>query len=122
MKTHQSHSPVGFWASRMSLGTLVSRVFGLFRDICIAHFFTRTQTDVFFVAFRFPNFFRRVLGEGSFSASVTPVISETLCQKGGEQEARQLSSVLFTWLFLITSFLTMVGIVFMDDIMEVFFG
>lgn len=121
MKTHQN-SPVGFWASRMSLGTLVSRIFGLFRDICIAHFFTRTQTDIFFVAFRFPNFFRRVLGEGSFSASVTPVLSETLCREGGEQEARQLSSVLFTWLFLITSFLTAVGIVFMDDIMEVFFA
>ena len=122
MKTNQSHSPVGFLASRMSLGTLVSRVFGLLRDMSIAHFFTRTQTDIFFVAFRFPNFFRRVLGEGSFSASVTPVLSQSLCQKDGEPQARQLSSVLFTWLFFITSFLTAAGIVFMGDIMELFFG
>ena len=106
----------------MSLGTLVSRVFGLFRDVCIAHFFTRTQTDIFFVAFRFPNFFRRVLGEGSFSASVTPALSQSLCQKEGETEAHQLSSVLFTWLFLVTSFLTAIGVIFMDDIMGIFFG
>ena len=122
MKTHRSHSsPVGLWASRMSLGTLVSRVFGLFRDICIAHFFTRAQTDIFFVAFRFPNFFRRVLGEGSFSASVTPVLSQSLCGED-DGEARQLSSVLFTWLLLLTSFLTAVGVVFMGDIMGIFFG
>ena len=123
MKTPSRHpSPVGLWAFRMSLGTLVSRILGLFRDVGIAWFFTRSQTDIFFVAFRFPNFFRRALGEGAFSAGVTPALSEALCQKDGKRRATALSSVLFTMLFLTASLLTAVGVIFMDDIMEFLFA
>ena len=122
MKNTQKNSPVGLWAFRMSLGTLVSRILGLLRDMSIAHFFTRTQTDIFFVAFRLPNSFRRILGEGSFSAAVTPALSATLCETDGKKKAKELSSALFTLVFLVTSFLTVTGVVFMDSIMEFLFA
>ena len=122
MKKNHNRLKVGLWASSMSLGTLISRVFGFLRDVIIATYFDRTQTDIFFVAFRFPNFFRRVLGEGSFSASVTPIISESLIKDKSQKEARRISSHFFTLLFLVTSFLTVLGIVFMDNIMHFLFA
>ncbi len=106
----------------MSAGTLVSRGLGFVRDMLIAALFSRSETDVFFVAFRFPNFFRRFLGEGSFSASLTPAIAETLEEKGGRERARAFYSALFALLFCATSFLTVLGMVFMDRIMEALFG
>ena len=112
---------MGLQAGLMSLGTLLSRVLGFLRDLCIAAFFSKTETDIFFVAFRFPNFFRRLLGEGSFSASVTPALTEAL-QKRGKEESKELYSCLFTLLFGMVCFLTLLGIVFMEDIMELFFS
>ena len=121
MDRNQKKSNVGSWAGQMSFGTLISRLLGFVRDMLIATFFSRTQTDIFFVAFRFPNFFRRFLGEGSFSASVTPALIESLHQKGKEF-TKNLSSALFTLLFCVTSFLTVLGVIFMPEIMETLFG
>ncbi len=57
--------------------TLLSRVFGLLRDITIATFFGATGgTDAFLVAFKIPNFMRRLFGEGAFSLAFVPVFSE----------------------------------------------
>ncbi len=52
----------------VSLMTMVSRVFGLVRDMVIAYFFgAGAGADVFFLAFRIPNLFRRLFAEGAFS-------------------------------------------------------
>ena len=57
--------------------TLLSRVFGLFRDITIATFYGASgATDAFLVAFKIPNFMRRLFGEGAFSLAFVPVLSE----------------------------------------------
>lgn len=57
--------------------TLLSRVFGLLRDITLATFFGATGgTDAFLVAFKIPNFMRRLFAEGAFSLSFVPVFSE----------------------------------------------
>ncbi len=56
--------------STLSVGsmTLLSRVLGLARDIVIARFFDAgDSTDAFFVAFKIPNFLRRLFAEGAFS-------------------------------------------------------
>ncbi len=54
-----------------------SRVFGLIRDILIARMFgSQDVADAFFVAFKIPNFFRRLFGEGAFSQSFVPVLSD----------------------------------------------
>lgn len=60
---------LAFW---MALGSLTSRVLGLLREILLAAFFDRTITDLWVLAFRWPNFFRRLLGEGAFSFSFVP--------------------------------------------------
>ncbi len=48
--------------------TMLSRVLGLIRDIVIAVFVGATaNADAFFVAFKVPNFLRRLFAEGAFS-------------------------------------------------------
>jgi putative peptidoglycan lipid II flippase len=49
------------------------------------------QADAFFVAFRLPNTFRRLFGEGAFSAGFVPLYAQRLQGKDGEVEARKFS-------------------------------
>ncbi len=57
--------------------TLLSRVFGLLRDITLATLFGASGgTDAFLVAFKIPNFMRRLFAEGAFSLAFVPVLSE----------------------------------------------
>ena len=59
--------------------TLLSRVAGLVRDILFARLIgagVGVSADAFYVAFRIPNFFRRIFGEGAFSQAFVPVFTE----------------------------------------------
>ncbi|MGH8173143.1 MAG: murein biosynthesis integral membrane protein MurJ [Rhodanobacteraceae bacterium] len=57
--------------------TLISRVLGLVREQAIAYAFgANAATDAFWVAFRIPNFLRRLFAEGSFSVAFVPVFTE----------------------------------------------
>ncbi len=57
--------------------TMVSRVLGFVRDMVFANLFgAGAATDAFFVAFKIPNFFRRLFAEGAFSQAFVPVLSE----------------------------------------------
>lgn len=57
--------------------TLLSRISGLIRDVIFANILgDKAAADVFFVAFRIPNFFRRIFGEGAFAAAFVPVFTE----------------------------------------------
>lgn len=57
--------------------TMISRILGLARDIIFAHIFgANAGTDAFFVAFKIPNFLRRLFAEGAFAQSFVPVFSE----------------------------------------------
>jgi putative peptidoglycan lipid II flippase len=50
--------------------TMVSRVLGLARDVAMSHVFgASAATDAFVIAFRIPNFMRRLFAEGSFSTA-----------------------------------------------------
>ncbi len=62
-------------SSIVSAMTLLSRVLGLARDIFVASYFG-ARADAFFVAFKIPNFFRRLFAEGAFSVAFVPVLSE----------------------------------------------
>ena len=54
-------------ASTISLLTLVSRISGLARDVVVASAFGNSAwMDAYNVAFRIPNFLRRLFGEGAF--------------------------------------------------------
>src|SRR3990170_4238782 len=59
--------------------TFVSRLTGLARDMAFANLIgagTGIAADAFYVAFRIPNFFRRIFGEGAFSQAFVPVFTE----------------------------------------------
>ncbi len=57
--------------------TMVSRVLGFARDVILARIFgADAGTDAFFVAFKIPNFLRRLFAEGAFSQSFVPVLTE----------------------------------------------
>jgi putative peptidoglycan lipid II flippase len=57
--------------------TILSRILGFVRDVVLARMFGASgETDAFFLAFRIPNFMRRLFAEGSFSLAFVPVLSE----------------------------------------------
>jgi len=57
--------------------TLLSRILGLLRDIVVANFIgASASADAFFVAFKIPNFLRRLFAEGAFAQAFVPVLSE----------------------------------------------
>lgn len=58
-------------------GTLSSRILGFVRDLTIARVFgADAVTDAFFVAFKIPNFARRLFAEGAFSMALVPVLND----------------------------------------------
>jgi putative peptidoglycan lipid II flippase len=77
-------------ASTVSLLTLASRVTGLVRDVLMSSVFgVSALTDAFYVAFRIPNLFRRVFGEGAFSQAFVPVLAASRTTDG-DAGAKQL--------------------------------
>jgi len=62
--------------------TMLSRVLGLARDVVVANYFGASgSADAFFVAFKIPNFLRRLFAEGAFAQAFVPVLSEYRTQK-----------------------------------------
>lgn len=61
----------------VSVMTMLSRVLGLVRDVVIANFIgASAAADAFVIAFKIPNFMRRLFAEGAFSQAFVPVLSE----------------------------------------------
>jgi len=62
----------------VSIFTMLSRIFGYIRDAVMFIFISNSAgaLDSFFVAFRIPNFFRRIFGEGALSTAYIPVLSD----------------------------------------------
>ncbi|MCC7165987.1 MAG: murein biosynthesis integral membrane protein MurJ [Rhodospirillales bacterium] len=68
--------------------TLISRVTGFARDILVAGFLGAGMVaDAFFVAFKFPNLFRRLFAEGAFNAAFVPLYAQAL-EQGGDDKAQ----------------------------------
>jgi putative peptidoglycan lipid II flippase len=99
-------------ATIIGTGTLLSRIFGFLRDMVVAYFFGAGKvTDTFFVAFRIPNLWRRLVGEGSLTISFIPVYTEYLNQQS-EEESREITHIAFTIAGILLLILTMIGILF----------
>lgn len=74
-----AHSNAGLLRSSVLVGsmTMLSRVLGLARDMVIAAFFgASSSADAFFIAFKIPNFLRRLFAEGAFSQAFVPVLAD----------------------------------------------
>jgi len=80
--------------------TMMSRVFGFVRDILIASVLgAGAVADCFFVAFRFPNLFRRLFAEGAFAAAFVPLFAGQL-EKDGRAAAKAFADGAFSVLAL----------------------
>jgi len=103
---------VNIWKAVGTIGglTMVSRVAGFLRDMLMSRIMgAGAAADAFFVAFRLPNTFRRLFGEGAFSAGFVPLFSQRFHGEAGEAEAKKFSEevlavflptlVLFTLVF-----------------------
>ncbi|MBT8138345.1 MAG: murein biosynthesis integral membrane protein MurJ [Gammaproteobacteria bacterium] len=82
----------GLLGSSMVVGsmTMFSRVLGLLRDVVIARLFGASgNADAFFIAFRIPQFLRRLFAEGAFSQAFVPVLAEyrSNSEKNGQLQA-----------------------------------
>ncbi len=97
--------------------TMVSRVFGFLRDILIAAVLgTGAVADAFFVAFRFPNLFRRLFGEGAFNSAFVPLFAKRL-EGEGKEAARAFAEEAMSGLVLILVALTVVAQIAMPFLM-----
>jgi putative peptidoglycan lipid II flippase len=99
--------------------TMLSRILGFARDMLIAAMLgAGPVADAFFVALKLPNLFRRLFGEGAFNVAFIPAFTGMLAAEGPDaarQFAREAFSVLAFWL----AGLTIVGEIFMPQLMVV---
>ena len=80
--------------------TMASRILGFARDILIAAMLgAGPVADAFFVAFKLPNFFRRLFAEGAFNAAFVPLFTARLTENGHD-EARRFAEEVFSVLVL----------------------
>lgn len=94
MRLVKSVATLGFY-------TILSRIMGFVRDVLIASVLgAGPVADAFYVAFRFPNFFRRFFGEGAFNSAFVPTFSKYLTTEG-EDKARQMASQILSVLVLV---------------------
>lgn len=86
--------------------TMVSRIFGLLRDMVFTRIFgADAGTDAFLVAFKIPNFLRRLFAEGAFSQAFVPVLSGVKNEEGDEAVSELVRNTLGTLagiLFILT--------------------
>ena len=107
--------------STLSVGsmTLLSRIMGLARDIVIARFFPAGEADAFFVAFKIPNFLRRLFAEGAFSLAFVPVLTEYR-NTHSTVATRDLINRVAGTLGLILLVLTLIGVIASPLLITVF--
>lgn len=100
----------------MAFGTLSSRVLGQLRESLLAAYFDKRITDAWAAAFRLPNMFRRLLGEGSLSVSFIPVFVDTNLHS--HAKAQNLVNSVYTFLLLILGCLTTFGVLHPDPLLN----
>lgn len=100
--------------------TVLSRILGFVRDVVLAKMFGASgATDAFFLAFRIPNFMRRLFAEGSFSLAFVPVLSEYKA-RGDRQALRDLVDHVTGTLAAVLLVLVAVGIIAAPLVLSVF--
>ena len=103
----------------VSAMTLLSRISGLVRDIVLAQLIgTLAVADAFFVAFRIPNFLRRIFGEGAFAVAFVPVLADYRANRT-PLEGRAFIDVMTGRLGLILLVLTALGVALAPSVVTV---
>ena len=92
--------------------TIISRILGYLRDVLIAIFLgTSYLADVFFVAFRIPNTFRRLFAEGTFNAAFVPSYTSELAKD--KSKSKKFANEVFNLLLISLLFFVFVIEIFM---------
>ncbi|CEI53765.1 Proposed peptidoglycan lipid II flippase MurJ [Acinetobacter bereziniae] len=113
---------MALWRSTfiVSAMTMLSRVLGLVRDMVLLNVFGAGKDfDTFVVAFRIPNFFRRLFAEGAFSQAFIPVLTEYKTTKL-HAEVQILISRVFGCLLMVMSLLTLISMIIAPVILYVY--
>jgi putative peptidoglycan lipid II flippase len=104
----------------VSLMTFISRMMGFVRDMVLASFFgAEAGMDAFFVAFRIPNFMRRLFAEGAFAQAFVPVLAEYQKTRSVE-DIRTFIARISGYLSAILSLVTVVGVIAAPVIIFIF--
>ncbi len=99
-------------AGIIGLATFLSRLLGFIRDVVLARLFgVYVYAQAFVVAFKIPNLFRDLVGEGASNAAFVPVFSEYKV-KHSEREFWELANVVLNLLLIILTGITLLGIIF----------
>jgi len=100
----------------------ISRIVGFVRDIIIAQYIgVSVLSDAFFAAFRLPNFFRRVFGEGAMNSAFVPIFVEKLKDKNSDMDEKYFVQNIFSLLLYILLIFTIVFQIFMPFLMKILF-
>ena len=104
----------------VSFYTLISRILGFIRDIFIASYLGSTLiADAFFVAFRIPNYFRRVFAEGAFSAAFIPVLLGIKNKSKNDKEIITFVEHTMSLLFFVIIIITVLFYFFMPFVIAI---
>jgi putative peptidoglycan lipid II flippase len=107
----QQTQNLGRHGSIVASMTFLSRISGLVRDMVLSYFFGATPAaDAFFVAFRIPNFFRRLFAEGAFSQAFVPVLAGYR-NRGPIEAMREFVAVMGGNFIVVMSLISLLGVV-----------
>ena len=107
-------------SSIVSAMTFISRILGLIRDFILARLFGASElTDAFLVAFRIPNFFRRLFAEGAFSQAFLPILAETKANESDE-EVQLVINHIATKLLTVLMITTLIAVIVAPFIILIF--
>lgn len=107
---------MNLYAALGSIGglTMVSRVLGFIREMVVARVLgASAAADVFTLAFLIPNLFRRLFGEGAFSAGFVPLFSQRLKDDGDTGAARRFAEEVLAVFLPLLLLITAIFMVFM---------
>ncbi|NOR80054.1 MAG: murein biosynthesis integral membrane protein MurJ, partial [Methyloprofundus sp.] len=100
--------------------TMISRILGFIRDMMFARIFgAGSETDAFFVAFKIPNFLRRLFAEGAFAQAFVPVLSDYK-EQGGKAALRYFIDRTAGTLAIILMLTTIMGVLAAPYLIMVF--
>ena len=104
----------------VSIMTVFSRILGLAREIIFANYFGATgYMDAFLVAFKIPNFLRRLFAEGAFSQAFVPILSEYR-QKQDIEKTKIFINRMAGTLTLVLFFVTLAAVILAPILIMIF--
>jgi putative peptidoglycan lipid II flippase len=113
---------MNLWKATGTIGglTMVSRILGFVREMIFARIMGASMAaDAWALAFIIPNLFRRLFGEGAFSAGFVPLFSARLNGEGGMEEARRFAEEVLAVFLPILMAVTLVFEIFMPAFVAV---